>query len=162
MSNLDENRQTLTVIPLLHHSRRSQLSVGTVKPELSQLIQSSFEQIETTFGRLVLSSYLLDREAGIYVCPLVSVAFGYQPVSRVLAEMHDSTVRSWLALSADQRKADLQRYVSGAFQSNIGRFLELFGASGGAHLMPLELSVQDKARFLVATEATLRDFEGRD
>lgn len=153
---MEDDRQTLQVIPLVHRLRSSRSRSRAVEPDLSHLVQDAFDQIETIFGRLILCSYLLEKETGLYVCPLVSVAFGYQPVSRSLGEMHASIVKTWLELSAEQRISDLQHYLSGTFQGDTERFLQVFESRKCGELLPVELPEQVRTDFLLATDAALR------
>jgi hypothetical protein len=136
----------IAVIPTARAS-----SAVTRKPpdsDVSRLVATAFAAVPTVFGRLVFASYMLDRGSGFYICPLASVAFGYEEVSRVMSETHRALLATWLRLPAIRQNSDLRRYLTGMDDNHRDLVDRIIRDRRYADLLPAVATAEQVDRFL--------------
>lgn len=77
------------------------------------LWRHTLSQIPSLFGRLVYLCSLRDPNTGNYEHYGLAQVFGESEANRVLRESHHQAFSSWLCLTLEQQKADLDLYLSG-------------------------------------------------
>jgi hypothetical protein len=79
----------------------------------ANLWRNTLSQITTTFGRLVYLSSLRDKNTGRYEHFGLAQIFGDEQAESTLQESHAQVFAGWLELSLEEKKADLDEYLSG-------------------------------------------------
>ena len=87
--------------------------VGMSRAPSTQVCAHILSQIPTTFGRLVYLVSLRDPNTGIYRHFGVAQQFGEEEAGEVLSQSHMDVFNEWLSFTLEQRKADLDCYLSG-------------------------------------------------
>jgi hypothetical protein len=87
-------------------------SGGLERGAAPDLWRHTLSQIPSLFGRLVYLSSLRDDNSGAYAHYGLAQAFGDEEAGRVLRESHMNGFASWLCLTLEQQKADLDLYLS--------------------------------------------------
>ena len=79
----------------------------------SDLWRHTLSQVPSLFGRLVYLCSLRDPNTGSYQHYGLAQVFGAEAANRVLCESHEQSFGSWICLTLEQQKADLDLYLSG-------------------------------------------------
>ena len=91
-----------------HSDGKSSLERGAAP----DLWRHTLSQIPSLFGRLVYLCSLRDRNNGTYEHYGLAQVFGDSEADRVLRESHQQVFASWVCLTLEQQKTDLDLYLS--------------------------------------------------
>ena len=89
----------------------------------ANLWRLTLSQIPATFGRLVYLSALRDPNTGVYRHFGLAQQFGEAEANSTLLASHERAFGEWLAFSIEEKKADLDLYLS-EIQGNRKTILE--------------------------------------
>ncbi len=128
----------------------SQRSLGLLA---DRWLKSEVAHIGTRFGRLVYFSSLLDRNTGRYNHRGLSQAVGDTEADRILRESHRQTFDEWLCLNLEQKKADLDLYLSGLGDEGRTASPDWARVQAYRDLPPLSAEEPERALFLADLEA---------
>jgi hypothetical protein len=92
-----------------HSDGKSSLERGAAP----DLWRHTLSQIPSLFGRLVYLCSLRDTNDGTYEHHGLAQVFGDAEADRVLRESHRQVFASWVCLTLEQQKTDLDLYLSG-------------------------------------------------
>jgi hypothetical protein len=86
---------------------------GLERGAAADLWRHTLSQVPSLFGRLVYLCSLRDPNSGCYEHYGLAHVFGDEEANRVLSESHEQSFGSWICLTLEQQKADLDLYLSG-------------------------------------------------
>jgi hypothetical protein len=92
-----------------HSDGKSSLERGAAP----DLWRHTLSQIPSLFGRLVYLCSLRDTNDGTYEHYGLAQVFGDGEADRVLRDSHQQVFASWVCLTLEQQKTDLDLYLSG-------------------------------------------------
>ena len=82
----------------------------------ADLWRNTLSQIPSVFGRLVYVSSLRNANNGRYEHHGLALIFGEDEASKALRRSHNQLFAEWLKFNMEQKKADLDLYISGLFE----------------------------------------------
>ena len=82
----------------------------------ADLWRNTLSQIPSVFGRLVYVSSLRNPNNGRYEHHGLALIFGEDAASKALRRSHNQLFAEWLKFNMEQKKADLDLYISGLFE----------------------------------------------
>lgn len=93
--------------------RQSEQRTSLDRGAAPDLWRHTLSQIPSLFGRLVYLCSLRDANTGAYEHYGLAHVFGDAEADRVLRESHCQVFSSWICLTLEHQKADLDLYLSG-------------------------------------------------
>ncbi len=92
--------------------RHSDTKTSLERGAAPDLWRHTLSQIPSLFGRLVYLCSLRDANTGAYEHYGLAQVFGDAEADRVLRESHRQVFASWICLTLEQQKTDLDLYLS--------------------------------------------------
>jgi hypothetical protein len=148
-------KSNVTLLP-----SRKRIAIAASRPGLpskaSRLVAEAFDAVPTVFGRLVLAAYMLHRDTGLYVCPLASVAYGYDEVNLLLSQAHKQMLSDWLAMKPEEQASDLQGYLWAVDDQRDALAGSIHRKRSYAAILPLSTDANDRKSFMAGVDLALK------
>jgi len=122
----------------------------------SRLVTEAFDAVPTTFGRLVLASYLLHHDTGLYVCPLASIAYGYHEINLLLDTMHRKLFGVWLGMTEARQISDVQNYLWAVDDESNSLAASILDKRSFGALLPVGVEANGRRNFMRSVAHALK------